>query len=235
MRKRNAQRGVHGLVVSILFMSGCDQVLSGAGTAGEAKVLAEQVAARALTIGELIGTGDGFGGLQMGGYLSHMEDHMGFHSPENLADPNSDVMVEFHNESDEMCTFDVVYSASYMGLIDQHMEVEVEAGETVVVELPCAEIVGLGSLTDVGMPAVHFTDGQTLDNEWCVPGFLGSDYLCEGTYRCDLTQDVDDLDGDGDTEEFIVTTDALQFHLGPGGMGGHGHGQGGMPMMMGRL
>jgi hypothetical protein len=43
-----------------------------------------------------------------------------------------------------------------------------------------------------------------------------------------LTVDIDDLDGDGDTEELLATTEALYLHIGPGGISGHGHMGGGM-------
>jgi len=63
-----------------------------------------------------------------------------------------------------------------------------------------------------------------------VPAFLGLDYECEDTYRFTLTPDVDDLDGDGDTTELIVQSDALGLHMMNGGPFGHMHG-GGMGMM----
>lgn len=110
-----------------------------------------------------------------------------------------------------------------MGIDEQVLEVDVPAGGEVAIELPCSEIIGLGSLTVVGDVAVQLADGTEFENTMCVPAFLGSDYLCESAYHCFLTTDIDDLDADGDTEELIVTTEALDFHTGPGGMGGHGH------------
>ena len=41
------------------------------------------------------------------------------------------------------------------------------------------------------------------------------------------SQQYQDVDGDGDTEELIVTTESLHEHMGPEGMMGHDH------MMMG--
>lgn len=189
--------------------------------------LATEVAAKALTIGEQIGGEDGFGGTVVGGYLFRMEDHMGFHGADNLADSTGRMTVVLHNESDEDCTFDVVYLASHMGIDEQTLEVEVSAGGEVAIELPCSEIIGLGSLTSVGDVAVELADGTVFENTMCVPAFLGSDYLCESTYHDFLTIDVDDLDADGDTEELIVTTEAFDFHAGPRGSREHGH------MMMG--
>ena len=118
--------------------------------------------------------------------------------------------------------------ASHLGLDEQTLDVSVPTGEMIGTELPCSEIIGLGSLTMVGETAVHLADGTGIDNRFCVPGFLGSDYLCQGIYRCFLTPDVDDLDENGDTEELVVITDALRFHMGSGGVAGHGH-------MMGRM
>ena len=64
-----------------------------------------------------------------------------------------------------------------------------------------------------------------------VPGFLGEDFTCGGIYGCVLEQDVNDLDGDGDTEELIILSDAMTFHMMNGGPTGHRHGTG--PGMMG--
>jgi hypothetical protein len=62
-------------------------------------------------------------------------------------------------------------------------------------------------------------DGTSLDNRMCVPGFLGTDFQCNGPYRCYLAPDVNDLDGDGNTQELIVSTEALQSHMNRQGMG----------------
>jgi hypothetical protein len=56
-----------------------------------------------------------------------------------------------------------------------------------------------------------------------VPGFLGQDFICEGVFECVLTPDVDDLDVDGDTEELIIISGAMEFHMTDGGPGGHMH------------
>lgn len=185
--------------------------------------LATQVAEKALTIGEQIGGENGFGGAVLDGYRSHMEDRMGFHGADDLADPDGHMTVVLQNESSEDSTFDVVYIASHMGIDEQVRAVDVPAGDEVTVELPCSEIIGLGSLTLVGETAVQLDDGTEFQNTMCVPAFLGSDYLCGSAYHVFLAADVDDLDGDGDTDELIVTTEAFGFHTGPAGMGGHGH------------
>lgn len=194
------------------------------GDGGEPTGLAAQVAEKALTIGEQIGGEDGFGGAVMDGYLSHMEDHMGFHGTDDLADPDGHMTVVLRNDSDEDSAFDVAYVASHMSLDEQVLEVDVPPGDQMTVELPCSEIIGLGSLTLVGETAVQLEDGTELENTMCAPAFLGSDYLCGSTYHGFLMADVDDLDADGDTEELIVTTEALELHTGPGGMEGHMHG-----------
>jgi len=198
---------------------------------GEPSGLAAQVAGKAQAIGEQIGGEDGFGGTIMEGYVSHMEDHMGFHGTDDLADPDSHMSVVLLNESERDSTFDVVYIASHMGIDEQVLEIDVPAGDEVTVELPCSEMVGIGSLTVVGETAVQLRDGTRLDNTMCVPAFRSSDYLCGSAYHGFLTADVNDLDADGDTDELIVTTEALMLHLGPIGMGGHHHGMRGPSQM----
>lgn len=227
--------GMASLAVATLsvFHAGCGMGFTFTGMMGggmdgrEPTGLAAQVAGKAATIVEQIGGEDGFGGTVLDGYVSHMENHMGFHGLADLADPDGYMTVVLHNESAEDSTFDLVYLASHMGIDEQVLGVDVPAGGEVTVELPCSEIIGLGSLTVVGESAVQLADGTEFENTMCVPAFLGSDYVCESVYHCFLAPDVDDLDGDGDTEELIVTTEALDFHTGPGGTDGHGH------MMMG--
>lgn len=91
-----------------LIQTGCGMgfmfsgLVPGSSDAGEPTGLAAQVAGRALTIGEQIGGEDGFGGAVVDGYLSHMEDHMGFHGMDNLADPDGHMTVVLHNESNRM-------------------------------------------------------------------------------------------------------------------------------------
>jgi len=153
---------------------------------------------------------------------------MGFRNMGDLADENDQMHVRFHNESDAECIFHLAYIASHMGLDEQTMNVTVGPGETLDVDIPCAEILGLGSVAEGGETACELGDGEMFSNEYCVPGFMHADYACDGTFECFLAPDEDDVDGDGDTEELIATTQPLHEHLGQGGMMGRGHGHGGM-------
>lgn len=184
------------------------------------------LAAKALDAATEVGGENGFGGSLMDGYAAHMPGNMGFDGQGDLASDASGMMVLVRNESEQDGTFHVSYVASHMGLEDQMMDVEVPAGEEVTVEIPCSEIVGIGPLNEPGEPGWHFADGEAIDNMMAVPGFLGEDFTCGGVYECVLTPDVDDLDGDGDTEELIIVSDAMEFHMTDGGPTGHRHGDG---------
>lgn len=214
-------------VTSIVLTSACGCGLGLSGLLGADRNApsgpAAGVAQRALEVGGLIGGVDGFGGVGMNGYLSHMPAMMGFWGVDDLADPESPLRIEFTNESAHPCTFFVSYLAGVTDDAEQSTEVEVPSGETVTVEMACAEILGLGSLTEVGAVAAELDDGLAFDNRMCVPGFLGTDFLCGGSYYCGLAPDAQDVDQDGDTEELVVTTEALKVHLGARGMMGHGH------------
>ena len=188
------------------------------------------VAAKALDVAAEVGGADGFGGPLMAGYLDHMPGQMGFHGQDDLASETTNMMVVVRNESEWDGTFHVSYVASHMGLEHQMMDVEVAAGEEVTVEIPCSEIMGIGPLDEPGEPGCHLADGEVVDNMMTVPGFLGQDFTCDGVYECVLTPDVDDLDGDGDTEELIIISHAMEFHMLNGGPLGHMHG-GGAGMM----
>ena len=190
--------------------------------------LVSQLAAKAAGIADNIGGDTGFGGMMMAGYDVHTEDHMGFHSADDLADADDVLIIELQNDSNVTCTFHVVSMASHMDLENQSLDVEVPAGEKVTAELPCSEIIGMGHLEVVGEVAVECADGTQFDNVMSIPAFLGADYDHGDTYHCYLTVDVDDLDGDGDREELLATTEALHLHVGPGGISGHGHMGGGM-------
>jgi hypothetical protein len=157
----------------------------------------------------------------MMGFAGHMSDHMGFHSDAYLGDPDGDLLVQLTNGSGFPCTFHLAYVQSTVGLDEQSDDVVVQPGETIQVQMPCAEIMGVGSLTNVGAVAVNLPDGNTFDNRYCVPGFLNSDYTCGGTFGCVLAPDTNDVDQDGDTEELIVLTSGMQSHMGSGGMGQH--------------
>ena len=181
------------------------------------------VAAKALDVAAQVGGANGFGGPLMNGYVDHSPDQMGFHVVDHLAIETSNMMVLVRNESDVDGTFHVSYFASHLGLEEQMMDVYVGAGDEVTVEIPCSEIVGMGPLDTPDEPGCHLDDGEAVDNTMAVPGFLEQDFTCDGTYVYVLTQDVDDLDGDGDTEELIIISDAMEFHMMNGGPLGHGH------------
>ena len=149
---------------------------------------------------------------------------MGFGSEADLAASSGGMTVRLSNQSDEDGTFHLSYFASHMGFDELLQDVDVAAGDIVAIELPCAEIVGLGPLGEPGEPGFHLANGEVIDNIMAVPGFLGQDFACGGVYECLLAPDVDDLDGDGDVEELIIVSDALQLHMLNGGPTGHMHG-----------
>lgn len=201
-------------------MSGIDLLPNG-GSTGVA-----DLAAKATEVASHVGGADGFGGTLMDGYMDHMPNHMGFDGTLDLAGADSHMMVVLRNESDQDGTFHLSYIASHMGLAEQETDVVVGAGDDVTVEIPCSEIVGIGSLDTPGALGCYLGDGETIGNTMSVPGFLGQDFTCNGTYSCVLVQDVNDLDGDGDTQELIILSDAMNFHMMNGGPLGHMHGTG---------
>lgn len=228
MNKANATHRVFtlagfGVLLALpVLTAGCDAsaLLAGLTNQGGTPTgLAAEVATKADQVAQGIGGTSGFGGTMMNGYLSQMPAHMGFHDMNSLADPNGQTMVVLRNDSSQDATFRMAYMSSPRGLADQMMEVTVPAGSERTVEMPCSEIVGLGSLTLVGDAAAQLADGTQLDNRMCVPGFLGTDFQCNGPYGCYLAPDVNDLDGDGNTQELIVSTEALQSHMNMQGMG----------------
>lgn len=198
---------------------------------GDSSAAVDDVANKANEVATHVGGENGFGGALMNGYVDHMPSRMGFHTEPDLAPESAVMTVRLHNDSDEAGTFHLSYFAGHMGNEEQMMDVEIAAGESLTVEIPCSEIVGMGPLEMPGEAACHLESGEAVDNMMAVPGFLGEDFTCDGIYECALMQDVDDLDGDGDTEEFIMVTDAMDFHMMNGGPMGHGHGTG--PGMMG--
>jgi len=222
------------LVPGGCMMAGC--TAGGGVRAGEAGDVADdgalvsQVAAKAVDVADTIGGENGYGGPMMNGYAAHAEPQMGFTRLDDLAFMGQGMMMQLRNDSDAACRFEVHYIASAEGVDEQVTEVEVPAGETVVVPLPCSEIVGLGPLDAPGSRGCLHADGTEVDNTMAVPGFLGMDYSCGGTYDCSLTPDVDDLDGDGNTEELVLLSEGMRMHLQNGGPMGHNHGQG--PGMM---
>lgn len=209
------------------FVAGCVPGfdLSGA-LESDTTDLVAGVSAKAEDAAQQVGGPTGFGGEQMQGYRQHFGSMMGFRNAGDLADADGQVRVRFHNESDEECTFHLAYIASHMGLEEQTRDVTVGAGETLDVDIPCAELLGLGSTTEVDATACELGNGQALGNQYCVPGFMHADYDCSGTFECFVGPDQDDVDGDGNTTELVATTQSLHEHLGQNGMmmgQGHGH------------
>ncbi len=198
--------------------------------AGDSAAVSE-VAEKAVDTAAQVGGDGGFGGALMVGYSEHVPMQMGFLNVSDLAPEGEITTVRVHNDSDQNAFFNVSYFAGHMGLNDQVMVIEVPAGEELSVELPCSEIMGLGPLDMPGGTGCLLADGEEIDNTMAVPGFLGLDYACGDVFEHFLTADVDDLDGDGDTEELILISEAFEMHLQGGGPTGHMHGNG--PGMMG--
>jgi len=197
---------------------------------GDRGELTTSVNAKANAVAAQIGGAAGFGAMVMTGYFDHAAQSFHFDNENDLANPEATILLAMQNGSAQACTFHVAYLASYLGLDELIQDAEVQAGEAITVEIPCAEIIGMGSLETPGREACHLADGQAVANVMSVPAFLGLDYECADTYQFTLTQDVDDLDSDGDTEELILESEALRLHMMNGGPFGHMHG-GGMGMM----
>jgi len=217
------------MTVGLILMAGCGMgfpFLNVLGVTGDAlpSGLTGQVASKAISVADQIGDQGGFGGLFMNGYESHMMPHMGFHGLADLADPDGGVSIKLSNDSDEDCTFIVTYFASHLSLEEQTSEVAVPAGQEITTVLPCSEIVGLGPLEQPGGLGCRLADGEEISNTMAVPGFLGTDYDCNMIFHFSLVHDVDDLDGDGDTEELVLLSDALLNHMTSFGPFGHMHG-----------
>lgn len=224
---RAMKRGAGWLAVAGLVAAGCG---GGAVPLGDNPVA--EVAAKAGEVADQIGGETGFGGSMMAGYRQHAPPNMGFMNGSDLASEGGRMSVRMHNQSGQDGTFHVTYVSSASGLEEQSQDVSVPAGDETVVDLPCAEMVGMGPLQAPGQPGCTLADGEEVPNTMAVPGFLGLDFGCEGAeYHCFLTPDVDDLDQDGDTEELILLTEAMQEHMQNGGPTGHMHGSG--PGMMG--
>jgi hypothetical protein len=222
-------RMFHGVaVVAMLFGCGC----SGFSIPTADELLVSGVSAKAEELALDVGGEGGFGGMMMAGFADHVPGGLGFWQADDLAPEGSMMTVRFYNDSDTNCTFDLSYIAARMDLDEQETAVDVVAGDDVTVEIDCAEIVGLGSLDTPGDVGCRLEDGEEFDNLMVVPGFLNLDYACGGMYSYYLQPDVDDVDGDGDTEELIVFSDALLMHLEDGGPTAHQHGFE-MGMMMG--
>jgi hypothetical protein len=209
--------------------AGCEGQLGG--DAG----LVQSVVSKATDIAAQIGRPDGYGGSAMAGYYDHTPRMMGFVDSDDLATEDASLTIVLRNESAEEATFHLAYFASHMGLDEQSEEVVVAAGQEVEIELPCSEIVGMGSLNMPGGVGCHLAGGVEIDNTMAVPIFLGMDFACGEKQKWEfvLTPDADDLDEDGDIEELILLSDGFVGHMQIGGPFGHSH-RGGMmgPHMM---
>lgn len=202
------------------WFAGCNNSVTGGAE------LASLVDAKATDVAERIGGSDGFGGTGMEGYLTHAQGGIRFVDADDLADASSSMMITIENDSPQDCTVHFAYIASHLGLTEQTQNVEIAAGDEVSIEVPCAEIMGMGSVEVPGATACHLADGEAIDNMMSVPGFLSLDYACGDSYRFMLAPDTEDRDGDGDTSELLMSSDALQMHMSSGGPMGHQHGDG---------
>lgn len=217
-----------GIGGATAFIAGC---LNTTGLPGSDAALAPLVSAKATAVAQQVGGQPGFGGTLMNGYFDHAPMSMGFLDADDLADPQAGMMIRLQNNSAQASTCHISFVASFEGLDEQGMDVEVSADSETTVQIPCSEIVGLGPLEIPGGAACHLAGGEAIDNMMTVPGFLGLDYECGQMHRFMLTPDVDDLDGDGDTEELIMLSQGMQMHMLDGGPMGHQHGD--EPGMMG--
>jgi len=211
------------VAAAVSSVAGC---MNSAAIPGNDADIAPLVSAKATVVAEQIGGAQGFGGMLMNGYRDHAPMNMGFQNADDLADPNAELTIRVQNGATQPATCHVSFVASFEGLDEQDIDVEVPANGEATVEITCAEIVGMGSLETLGAAACHLADGQALDNVMTVPGFLGLDYQCGQTHEFVLTPDVDDLDGDGDKEELIMLSQGMQMHMLNGGPMGHRHGDG---------
>lgn len=175
--------------------------------------LAADIALKAQAVARQMGGPSGFGGKMMNGYAGHMPLHLGFQSETNLVEPGGTMMVGMFNESSQNCVFHLTYVTSPLGTIEQTTDVTVPAGGSVSVQVPCSEIMGMGSLEMPGQPGCHLANGQPVSNTMAVPGFMGMDYSCGGEQMFRLMADADDLDGDGDRLELIIISEAMQKHM----------------------
>jgi len=188
---------------------------------------ASDVAAKAVRVADQIGGAGGFGGTMMTGYRNHVGAQMGFLDADDLALMGQNMMIRLENDSAAICTFHLTYVSSVLGLEEQGEDIDVDPGETADVEIPCAEIVGLGPLEIPGAPGCQQAVTGDIPNTFSMPGFLNLDFACGERFGFTLTPDSDDLDEDGDTEELVLLSDGLVMHLRDGGPLFHSH-RGGM-------
>lgn len=186
--------------------------------------LAAEIASKAEAVARQTGGPGGFGGRMMDGYAGRMPMHMGFHDETALAEPGGSVIVGMANTSGQDCVFHLSYVSSQMGTSEQTMDVSVPSGGGVTVQIPCPEILGMGPMEMPGQPGCHLADGQPVVNTMAVPGFMGMDYSCGDEFMFRLMADVNDLDHDGDRQELIIMSQAMEQFM-----------QRGFPMGMGQM
>ncbi len=222
------------IVIGFVLCSGClvvcactpadwGNLLNVAGPTG----LAADIASKAQAVARQMGGPGSFGGEMMDGYAGHMPQHMGFHNETNLMEPGGSMMVGMSNDSNQDCVFHLSYVTSQMGTTEQTMDVTVPAGGEVTVQMPCSEILGMGPLEMPGQPGCHLADGQPVSNTMAVPAFMGMDYSCGGEQMFRLMADANDLDSDGDRQELIIMSQAMEQHMQSGFRMGMGQMMGG--------
>ncbi|OWY72017.1 hypothetical protein B7486_10240 [cyanobacterium TDX16] len=209
--------GGSGFALSACLIGGFTSLIAPTG-------LAAEIASKAEAVARQTGGPSGFGGEIMTGYAGRMPMHMGFHDQTALADPGGSLMVEMGNLSSQDCVFHLSYVSSPIGATEQTMDVSVPAGEVVTVQIPCSEILGMGPMEMPNQPGCHLADGQPVLNTMAVPGFIGMNYSCGDEFEFRLIADLNDLDGDGDRQELIIFSRAMEQFM-----------QRGVPMGMGSM
>ncbi len=142
--------------------------IPGTGASDDTSDTVSDVAAKAVSVASEVGNATGFGGTLMDGYSDHMPLHLGFDGEGDLAPASEGLTVRLHNQSDEHCEFHLSYFANHMGIEDQLLNVDVEAGETMTVDLPCSEIVGVGPPEAPGDAGCHLATGRAVPNTTAV-------------------------------------------------------------------
>lgn len=193
--------------VALAAVAGCP------GTDGSAETdKLAAVQAKVDSVTSHIGGTNGFGGMRMASYMQGMPAHMGFASEASLADPNGHLNVHMVNHSNLAATMHLSYFCSNLPSPDQTQDVPVPAGGETTVQIPCAEIVGTGSLDTPGTAACRLSSGTDISNMMTLPAFLGTDYTCGGTYEMTLTPDANNLTGGG-TGQLIMMSGAMSQHM----------------------
>lgn len=207
-----------GLALGACSVGDLESLLNLIGPTG----LTAGIASKAEAVARQMGGPGGFGGEMMDGYAGRMPQHMGFHNDSNLVGTGVPIMVGLSNESGQDCVFHLSYVSSQAGASEQSMDVSVPAGADVTVQIPCSEIVGMGPMETPGQPGCHLADGQPVSNVMSAPGFVGMNFSCGDEYMFQLMTDANDLDSDGDHQELIIMSQAMEQFMQSGfptGMG----------------